>query len=309
MTGEDLWNAIGCADEKFLEHSEKVSKSGSLSGRIKWASRAACFCLAAVGIGILLRPATVPTRDWNSTGITTEVGAIIPPWEEKSVCERFPYFTQNGTSYGASRCVLPTDKISDELGKTVLQGKDVYSGKVHITDAVIYKIEGISTQCAAALRFPEQGDYYVYINSDYWPETLGQFLSDLSLPYNLTSGAVWKESAGTLTECTGLDTSVVWELLLSEPELTTVRFEEADLGKRLMSISVNVRLLGIENVSIAVTENGYLTTNILGLGKAYFIGTERVHAFTEYVETHCEKREHTRTTDTTAPVIWETGYV
>ena len=47
-------------------------------------------------------------------------------------------------------------------------------------------------------------------------------------------------------------------------------------------------MLGYENISLGVTENGYLTTNILNTGKAFFIGAEKAQMFMDYVIENCE---------------------
>ena len=60
---------------------------------------------------------------------------------------------------------------------------------------------------------------------------------------------------------------------------------------RKMSISIDIPALGYENISLAVTEEGYLTTNILATGKAFYIGEEKVDAFVEYVLENCSGRE------------------
>ena len=56
-----------------------------------------------------------------------------------------------------------------------------------------------------------------------------------------------------------------------------------------MSISVDIPILG-RNSSIWLTEDGYLCTNILGTGKAFYIGEEKVAEFIYYVVMHCPDR-------------------
>ncbi|MDE7212010.1 MAG: hypothetical protein K2O03_11300, partial [Lachnospiraceae bacterium] len=55
--------------------------------------------------------------------------------------------------------------------------------------------------------------------------------------------------------------------------------------------SVNVPILGYQNVSIAVMENGYVKTNILDTGKLFCIGEENAQALVDYVLKECEGYE------------------
>ena len=55
-----------------------------------------------------------------------------------------------------------------------------------------------------------------------------------------------------------------------------------------MNISINFELLGYKNISIGITEDGYITTNILDTGKAFFIGPEKATEFMDYVLETCD---------------------
>ena len=55
-----------------------------------------------------------------------------------------------------------------------------------------------------------------------------------------------------------------------------------------MGISTNVDILGFNNISLSVTEDGYLTTNILATGKAFYIGEEKVQTFINFVQNELE---------------------
>jgi hypothetical protein len=77
------------------------------------------------------------------------------------------------------------------------------------------------------------------------------------------------------------DTSVIWELLLSDASLTNEYDKLSSVS--LMDISIDIKVIGIKNISLAVTADGYLQTNIFSTGKYFFIGEEKVQAFVDYV--------------------------
>ena len=58
-----------------------------------------------------------------------------------------------------------------------------------------------------------------------------------------------------------------------------------------MSINVFIPVLGYENISLSVTEDGYITTNILDTGKAFYIGEDKTDMFIEYVLNNCQGYE------------------
>ena len=50
-----------------------------------------------------------------------------------------------------------------------------------------------------------------------------------------------------------------------------------------IGISVDIPVLGYNNISVSLTDKGYLITNIFETGKAFYIGEEKVQEFIEYV--------------------------
>ena len=221
----------------------------------------------------------------------------IPRWENMTVTQKFPYLSFNGYEYSTADKVVPEESIGKKLTSATLTGKDVYTGKTYAINADIYEITGISKNCAVSLKFEGYDELYVCRNSGYRPETLGQFIDDLNLKNTLTFGKAYAtiqkdKNSYAQTEYSGLDGEKVWEMLLSDRELKNVEnYDSMNFGKKLISVSINIELLGYENISLAVTGDGYLTTNILDTGKAFFIGKEKAENFAEYVRENCEGTE------------------
>ena len=134
------------------------------------------------------------------------------------------------------------------------------------------------------------------MNDGYRPATLKDFIDDLNLTETLSFGSIyyeWMQENGEIAhiEFKNLNDAVVWNMLLSDTSLECVEFSGNDILINGMSISVSIPLLGYENISLGVTENGYLTTNILNTGKAFFIGAKKAQMFMEYVIENCEGYE------------------
>ena len=214
-----------------------------------------------------------------------------------TVTQKFPYLSFNGYEYSTADKVIPEDKVGKKITSTTLTGTDRYTGKTYAINADIYEITGISKNCAVSLKFEGYDELYVCRNSGYRPETLGQLTDDLNLHKTLTFGKAYAtiqkdKNSYAQTEYSGLDGEKAWEMLLSDRELKNVKdYDSMNFGKELISVSINIELLGYENISLTVTEDGYLTTNILGTGKAFFIGKEKAEEFYGYVRENCEGTE------------------
>ena len=213
-----------------------------------------------------------------------------------TVTQKFPYLSFNGYEYSTADKVIHEESIGKKLTSATLTGKDVYTGKTYAINAEIYEITDISKNCAVSLKFEGYDELYVCRNSGYRPETLGQLTDDLNLRETLTFGKAYatvkKGDTYTETEYSGLDGEKVWEMLLSDRDLKNVEnYDSMNFGKELISVSINIELLGYENISLTVTGDGYLTTNILGTGKAFFIGKEKAENFAEYVHENCKGTE------------------
>ena len=220
----------------------------------------------------------------------------VPRWDDMTVTQKFPYLSFNGYEYSTADKVIPEDKVGKKITSATLTGTDRYTGKTYAINADIYEITGISKNCAVSIKFEGYKELYVCRNSGYRPETLGQLTDDLNLRETLTFGKAYatvkKGDTYTETEYSGLDGEKVWEMLLSDRELKNVKdYDSMNFGKELISVSINIELLGYENISLTVTEDGYLTTNILDTGKAFFIGKEKAEEFYGYVRENCEGTE------------------
>ena len=86
-----------------------------------------------------------------------------------------------------ANCQIPSDKIGNSITRLTVLGRDEYTNSEYAANAEIYEIKGILSECAAAVKYDAGGKYYVCRNSHFSkPETLGQFMNDLSLKENLT---------------------------------------------------------------------------------------------------------------------------
>ena len=239
---------------------------------------------------------TLPSGGAPTTAATQGEVGYEPTWEEKPIWQKFPQFErfEIGSYTVRETATLTADKLGECLGEVNLHGYDIYTETGYDIVGKIYRIEGIDDGAAVALQYPEDDDYFVAVCSKYSPATLGDLIDDLSLREHLQVGTVYRsyrDEQGTIHDFRydGLTAEKVFELLLDDETLRN-EYDEAAWQRQWntkISMSISVPLLGYHNISISLSEEGYLRTNLLDTEKMFYIGTDKVYAFMAYVEESC----------------------
>ena len=76
-------------------------------------------------------------------------------------------------------------------------------------------------------------------------------------------------------------------MLLSDESLVPLEDPDRLTLNGVMSVGVDIPLLGYHNITLGVTEDGYLFTNILDTAKVFDIGKEKAQQFVNYVIDNC----------------------
>ena len=233
----------------------------------------------------------------NATTTTQAEVAIIPHWKDKTLTQKFPEAKWNNATYAVSPNAVNQKQVKEKLATITVTGQDVYTDKIYTHSVTLYALDGINPTCAVAVQYAGDDGFYPARNFWYVPKTLGQFIDDLSLRENLSVGEVsysYTDEEGHRHETVyeHLSVETVWEMLLDDTSLKNVYDQQIpyyhDIG-----ISVHIPIVGQRNVSLALTEDGHIITNILDTGKAFYIGQDKVQAFIAYVTEHCAlKWEH-----------------
>ncbi len=242
---------------------------------------------------------------------TVELGYLVPRWEEMTITRQFSEATYQDNRYSIHNAALPADKVGRRLGTDTASGFDIYTDTTHTIGVTLFAIDGIAEECAVAVQYEGIEGYYPAVHSWYRPKTLGQFITDLDLKNQTSFGAVYysyfdETNRYRRFRFEDIDDGVVWAMLLSDTTLENV-YDDREMYVSHMGISVDIPLLGYENISLSVTEEGYLTTNILDTGKAFYIGKDKVNAFVDYVLNHCEGVELVYEADLTTSVDENAG--
>ena len=327
MNEKDLLKTFGKIDSKYIDEASPMLNVGKKRTRIIWLSAAAAFSAIIIIVVIFqsknfsntaythTSKPSVSTQESNTnddTGNTpvkpsentdksakwpikkvviesSEENAPMPKWEDLTLPQKYPSAQINDLKFSGRNTKLSGQMVGEELTKVTATGLIGETEKN--AQATAYSINGIDVHCAAALKFDDSEDFYVYINSYYLPSTLGEFIDALALEKNISFGSVsytyFENGSYKNIEFTDLNDSVIWDILLSDRDIKATDNYDSHNFIAIMSVGVNIPILGYENIALSVTEDGYLITNILDTGKAFFIGKEKTEEFTDYVINNC----------------------
>lgn len=220
----------------------------------------------------------VRKQELSATQPITSV-AEIPHWDTLPIYNQYSCVEWNESTYNSHKAELPQERIGELLGETTATGFDHYADMngedgIKQISARIYAITKISTECAIAVQYEDTDTWYAFSNSEYRPETLGQFIEDLNMKEEVVFDTIHYSFFNTFQDYISVcfenvDNQLIWDMLLSDGTAKEV-YNESELHeqpKRIMGISVDIPLLGIENISLSVQEGGYIKTNILATGK------------------------------------------
>ncbi|MCL2677561.1 MAG: hypothetical protein FWE85_00735 [Clostridiales bacterium] len=249
---------------------------------VKWrfAAFLAVFVLAAlVASPGFLRPAK---------------GAAPPrgPWADQYIFEQYPEMTLNNKQYK-----LTTEVDSSEIGEFVCSatafGYDD-DGIRREKGCSVSLIESLSNDYALAVKYEGHDGYFIFADKLYAPATLGDFINDTNLLYNLVF-----DQKGNRIEYLRLEsgkssitykfpeaddiTSAISELLLSNISATAASPENR-LKYDYMCAFVYLDVIGNGIHGWAIYPDGYIVIKIPECSAGFYIGEEEAQAFIEYVQ-------------------------
>ena len=215
---------------------------------------------------------------------------LLPKWNEQSISQQFAECSIDGIIYRSQVTPLATEKAGTYLCDVTMEGYDIYEDKYYTKQALVYTIKDILWECAVAVRFEDAQEYYVYINTWYKPQTLGELVEALQLTDTLLFREAYiyryTQDFNTTVVFSDFDDSLVWTMLLDDLSVQN-NPDFIDTGDRYLYLSVDIPLLGYKDISMCVTKEGYVTTNILSTYKCFYVGKEKAQEFINTIEKTC----------------------
>lgn len=319
MNSRDLLKAIGDIDDKYLIEETDIEERNRITSnkmvnimknlKLKYILALVCVIVIAV-IGsyksdmFTSKPdITISKKDnWIIKEVKVDESSIdesiatVPKWDEMSISQQYYEVEYNNSKYSSRITKISNDNILKNIGNVTLTGYDTYTETTYSKKGDLYSIKTISEKCAIAVKFEGDTNYYIYVNSYYKPKTLGEFMEDLNLKEITSFGTIYynywdKEVEENINiEFYDVDNEIIWQKLFNNLNLENI-YSDNDTAKytserfsQSISISVDIPLLGYKNISVSLTDKGYLLTNILDTGKGFYIGEDKVQEVLDYIK-------------------------
>lgn len=279
MNKEKIFHAIGNISEEKIDAAYEFRQKKTFRYSAMKLGSVAAALLVVLGGGIW---------GWNqikkislNKSENREEIVEVKKWEEKSLAEQYTKVIYDGVTYTYTGNVAEKQNIGDCFGECTAQGVDE-AHNVHETTCKIYEIKNISDICAIAAEF--NSNFYIYINYNYQPQSLNDFITDLNMENSLKIlNCTIQEVLGEQEHYIYADNTVVLTVLLKEGNTSNIGDEYWDIIERsseqyrlIADIAVSLHAVGVENVTISLDSLGYISSNIMGTAKAFYIGEEKI---------------------------------
>ncbi len=252
----------------------------------------------------------VPRFYCNRT-VQTESIALIYPWEYLTLPEQYVYAAfQTQTYHIVGRdAISDTSQIGESLGSCIATGTDSYTDQTHSRSFEVYAIRGIATECMVALHM--DGSFYPYAKDEYDPPaTLGEWIEQYSLPdYVQLERFSQTDAAHTAKEYFHLsDDTAFWEQLLTCKDAPFTEFDPKSRDSvNKISFTITSEVLGVYKRGLHITADGYLSTNLMFYGYAFYIGEETAAELIAYATANAEPAFYEPYYETVAGTLIEIG--
>ncbi len=230
-------------------------------------------------------PTTGPVDDSSTTkqAFTTTAHEhwYEPKWEHRSMPGKFHVFLHNNGEY-----VYPFNWVEDAstnrtarkiLSAVTLVGIDEYDAE-HTTVVDIFAIEGFDEALALGVKFEGIDRIYLYLNTHYTPQTLGEFLADSDFENTVTFGGIALFKGGN-NPVNAQNVADMHTYLFADK---TVKNEfSKDVYDYCVTLTINLEELCCRKKAFYLYESGYIATNLLGDKYVFFVGEKAVADFLE----------------------------
>ena len=234
---------------------------------------------------------SAPEANPASTAASTRAEvATETDWSLRSMPGKFPavQFTESGMG---REYVFPWTRRDTRT--TTRSATRLYSGytlktlntttdKMETTTADIYALQGFSKKLAVGVQFAGEQKPHIYINTEYLPQTLGEFLSaiDYDNTIRYSNIRLYKDGTFPVNDQNKAD---IRRYLLSNGSVRNETPADRPLNDLpygdYVTLTIYCDELGMYNKAMYVYESGYVATNLVGRVYVFNVGKENVAAF------------------------------
>lgn len=333
MNEFEIIQALNEIDDDLIE---KANPKRSKQKYFKLIPVAACFVIICTAINFYQnpKPSAPPTGtpvDAIRESTTQTVGenateiVVIPEGTKvdsatevlgKEEFEKYPFYSKYGilrfnskkysVQYGGD-----CDKkyIDKKIANATVESFYEVESEIMKAEISVYKIKGISTDCAVAVKDEKADKYYYYADQRFKFKSLNDMEKKLKLKTNMTfSYARYDDRKASVTNYLNLNSDKIMEILFDNSNAKAVN----DPGiKTHFDFELNVVIPCLSSQKdvhwICISEDGYLRFHIFDDYKFFFIGKEKAQDIIEYVKNNhkSEKKFYITQTDKHEQLVTE----
>lgn len=212
-------------------------------------------------------------------------GYIIKHWDKKTNYEKWPSISYNNRNYELYSTILisetPTKYIGNKIGECVAVGYDIYEQKQHTCNALVYEIKDFKSELAIAVKYENDDCYYSMVNINYEFANTLDFINSLNISRYATFKSAHYYKDDLEIEYYDLKNNDIISKLFVDKDAPV---EMIHSNFSLMSISFSIEAIGRINLSLSVSSDGYINTNILSYNRSIYIGKDKVNSFIKYID-------------------------
>ncbi len=235
----------------------------------------------------------VDNRKRNDKHSILGENAYVWPWNCRDVYNQYTTVTIGQNEYTARSSHYGAEVLANQIVKKLYdaeaKGYDDYSLTLGGEDyyrylkCEVFEISGVDSNRIVAVKYDGYDGYYAFINGERkQPNTLGDLVSalDLTKQIKLNSFYYDAETDGNDEDehyaLSNESSEALWNILKECESAPSVDSSSYDYAKRKISFAIDSATLGVYNLSLSFSENGYLWTNIEDYAYVYDIGKEAV---------------------------------
>ncbi|MCR5295056.1 MAG: hypothetical protein K6E30_07805 [Lachnospiraceae bacterium] len=302
-------NAVSFIDDDLITEADGERTINKKSPLRRWLPAAAAVAVLALAAAVLLPRIGRDNKAEGRYGdavVSVPGTAILWPWEDLTVPERYTELVADGVSYRSTGHEVSEELVGDIIGTYEVSGCDLFSDERHSESFEVYELLHADRSVCAAVRM--EGTYYVFRGSEYDPPgTLGELLNLVDLKEVLPLERFSEDGDGPDAEHFILkDDGPVWEILANCREAA---FVGEDLwtteGREYLSFSLTSETLGIYKKAMYVTKDGYLWTNAFDWAYIFKIGEEAAGEIMAYAKENADPAVYEPYFNTVAGTVTE----
>ena len=231
---------------------------------------------------------SVPQADPTAAAASTRAEIVREvDWAERTMPEKFPavQFDPTGIPGGLAKeydFALRRNEYISRPATLLYKNYTLYNtnprtDKEETATADVYVFQNFSRRLAVGVQFPGEEKIHPYVNVQYTPQTLGDFLNDADVKNTVHFGNIQLFKDGTFP-VNDQNKADIFRYLLSDSSIRNTNSTDRPSGAKV-TLSVDLAELGKRTKVMEVYESGYVYTNLLGSGCTFNVGKENVAAF------------------------------